>query len=41
MKFFRKLLKALTYVPQVIITDKRKGYAAAKRETLFSVERRQ
>jgi putative transposase len=31
-KFFRKLLKGLTYVPRVVITDKLKSYGAAKRE---------
>ena len=31
-KFFRKLLKGLTYVPRVIITDKLASYGAAKRE---------
>ena len=40
-KFFRKLLKGLTYVPRVIITDKLKSYAAAKREILPGVEHRQ
>ena len=40
-KFFRKLLKGLTYVPRVIITDKRKSYGAAKREILPGVEYRQ
>jgi len=40
-KFFRKLLKGLTYVPWVIITDKLKSYGAAKREVLPSVEHRQ
>src|ERR671916_658088 len=40
-KFFRKLLKGLSYVPRVIITDKLKSYAAAKREILPSVEHRQ
>jgi putative transposase len=40
-KFFRKLLKGLTYVPRVIITDKLKRYGAAKREILPSVEHRQ
>jgi transposase-like protein len=33
-KFFRKLLKELTYVPRVIVTDKLKSYEAAKREVL-------
>src|SRR5918992_860292 len=39
--FFRKLLKGLTYVPRVIITDKLASYGAAKRELLPSVEHRQ
>jgi putative transposase len=40
-KFFRKLLKGLTYVPRVIITDKLKSYGEAKREIRPSVEHRQ
>lgn len=40
-RFFRKLLKGLTYVPRVIITDKLASYGAAKREILASVEHRQ
>jgi putative transposase len=40
-KFFCKLLKGLTYVPRVIITDKLKSYEAAKREILPGVEHRQ
>ena len=40
-RFFRKLLKGLTYVPRVIITDKLKSYGAAKRELLPGVEHRQ
>src|SRR5215813_10734475 len=40
-KFLRKLLKGLTYVPRVIITDKLKSYGAAKREILPGVEHRQ
>jgi len=40
-KFFRKLLKGLTYVPRGIITDKLKSYGAAKREILPGVEHRQ
>ena len=40
-KFFRKLLKGLTYVPRVIITDQLKSYGAAKREILPGVEPRQ
>ena len=37
-KFFRKLLKGLRYVPNVIITDKLRSYNAAKAEELASVE---
>src|SRR6266498_3780762 len=40
-KFFRELLKGLTSVPRVIITDKLKSYGAAKREILPGVEHRQ
>jgi putative transposase len=40
-QFFRKLLKGLTYVPRVIITDKLKSCGAAKREVLPGVEHRQ
>jgi transposase-like protein len=40
-KFFRKLLKGLHYVPLVIITDKLKGYAAAKKEIMPGMEHRQ
>jgi putative transposase len=40
-KFFRKLLKGLTYVPRVVITDKLKSYGAGKREILPGVEHRQ
>src|SRR5215470_7925613 len=40
-KFFRKLLKGLTCVPRVIITDQLKSYEAAKREILPGVEHRQ
>jgi putative transposase len=40
-KFFRKLLKGLTYLPRVVITDKLKSYGAAKREILPGVEHRQ
>ncbi len=40
-KFFRKLLKGLRYVPQVVITDKLASYGAAQREALPSVEHRQ
>jgi len=37
-RFFRKLLKALRYVPRVIITDKLRSYSAAIAEVLPSVE---
>ena len=40
-EFFRKLLKGLTYVPRVIITDQLKSYGAAKQEILPGVEHRQ
>jgi putative transposase len=40
-KCCRKLLKGLTYVPRVIMTDKLKSYGAAKREMLPGVEHRQ
>jgi putative transposase len=40
-KFFRKLLKRLTYLPRVLITDQLKSYGAAKRDILPSVAHRQ
>jgi putative transposase len=40
-RFFRMLLRGLQYAPRVIITDKLKSYAAAKREILPGVEHRQ
>jgi putative transposase len=33
-RFFKKLLKGLQYVPQVIVTDKLKSYGAAHRDVL-------
>jgi putative transposase len=39
--FFRKLLKGLTYMPRVIVTDQLKSYRAAMRELLPGVEPRQ
>ena len=39
--FFRKLLKGLTYVPRVIITDQLRSYGAAIHEILPGVEHRQ
>ena len=40
-RFFRKLLSGGTEVPRVIVTDKLKSYATAKREILPKVEHRQ
>ena len=40
-RFFRKLLKGLRYSPRVLITDKLKSYAAAKKEIMPGVEHRQ
>ena len=38
---FKKLLKGLRDGPRVLITEKRKSYAAAKREVIPGVEHRQ
>jgi putative transposase len=40
IKFFRKLLKGLQYVPRVIVTDKLASYQLAHKQMLPSVERR-
>jgi putative transposase len=40
IKFFRKLLKGLQYVPRVIVTDKLASYQLAHKQMLASVERR-
>ncbi|CAO3360604.1 IS6 family transposase [Azospirillum palustre] len=40
-RFFRKLLKGLRYAPGVVVTDKLKSYAAAKREMKLDSEHRQ
>jgi hypothetical protein len=40
-RFFRKLLRGLTSVPRVIITDQLKSYGAALHQLLPSVEHRQ
>ena len=40
-RFLRKLLRGLQYVPRVIVTDKVRSYAAAKRTILPHVEHRQ
>lgn len=39
-RFFRRLLKGLSYVPRVVVTDKLASYGAAHREILSSVEHR-
>ncbi len=41
MRFLRRLLKCLAYVPRVLIIDKLASYGAAKRDVLLSVEHRQ
>ena len=41
MRFFRKPLGSLQYIPRVIVTDKLKSYAAAKRRILPGLEHRQ
>jgi putative transposase len=40
-RFFRKLLKGLQHAPRVLVTDKLRSYAAAKRKILPGVEHRQ
>ena len=40
-RFFRKLLKKQGFVPRVMVTDKLKSYAAAKKQVMPSVEHRQ
>ncbi len=40
VKFLRKLLKGLAYVPRVLITDKLASYGAARRAVLPGVEHR-
>ena len=40
-RFFRKLLRGLQYVFRVIVTDKLRSYAAAKREIMPGVKHRQ
>jgi putative transposase len=41
MRFFRRLLKGLHYVPRVIVTDKLRSYGVAQRRVLPGVEHRQ
>jgi len=40
-RFFRKLLKGLRYAPRVLVTDKLKSYAAAKKDLKLGGEHRQ
>ena len=40
-RFFRKLLKGLRYTPRLLVTDKLKSYAAAKKQIMPGVEHRQ
>lgn len=40
VRFFKKLLKGLCYVPRVIITDKLRSYKAAKKKVLKTTEHR-
>jgi putative transposase len=40
-RFFKRLLKGLQYTPRVLITDKLKSYAVAKREVLPDVDHRE
>ena len=40
-RFFRNLLEHLQYVPRLIVADKLRSYAAAKRDILPGVEHRQ
>src|SRR6478736_8208538 len=40
-RFFRQLLKALQYIPRVIVTDKLRSYGVARRQLLPGVEHRQ
>jgi putative transposase len=38
LRFFKKLLKDLCYIPRVMITDKLRSYKAAKKKVLKSTE---
>ena len=40
MRFFKKLLKGLCYVPRVIVTDKLRSYKAAKKKVLKTTQHR-
>ena len=40
-RFFRKLLSSGTEPPRVLVTDKLKSYAAAKREVMPKIEHQQ
>ncbi len=39
-RFFRRLLRTIRSVPQVIVTDQLRSYGAAHREVMSSVEHR-
>ncbi|MBL0942009.1 MAG: IS6 family transposase [Alphaproteobacteria bacterium] len=40
LRFFKKLLKGLKYVPRLMITDKLKSYKAARKKLLKITEHR-
>jgi putative transposase len=40
VRFLKKLLKGLNYVPRVMVTDKLRSYKAAKKKILTSVDHR-
>ncbi|WP_326756826.1 IS6 family transposase [Streptomyces hirsutus] len=40
IRFLRRLLKGLEYVPRVVVTDRLRSYRAARREVVPSVEHR-
>lgn len=40
LRFFKKLLKGLQYIPRVIVTDILKSYVSAKKKILKQVEHR-
>ena len=40
LRFFKKLLKGLSYIPRVMITDKLRSYKAARKKILKSTEHR-
>ncbi|MBL0941319.1 MAG: IS6 family transposase [Alphaproteobacteria bacterium] len=40
LRFFKKLLKGLQYIPRVMITDKLRSYKAARKKLLKTTEHR-